>query len=360
MTIILLLMVLFLILFLILKKTNSNQLETFVNYTKCNKLPVSKRVLEVLGKNNLQKNKNWELFLPCGYTHIEKELKRLPYLAKSQKVFAVEGCDKIASKYWLWKVLESKYGSQYTNFFPKTYASNKKGIVKLLRNHRNGVKYIAKKDLQRQTGLTIINDVSELKNVLSDGKNLVIQELLNNPFLVDKRKINFRIYFLITCKDNITKGYIHNNGFMYYTPKHFDYNSNHRDAHITTGYIDRAIYEKNPLTMEDFYKYLDKNGYNSNLLKNNLKNLFFNIMNAAKIPLCKNNKLKQGLRFQIFGADVAPDNMLNVKLIEINKGPDLGAKDKRDNLVKHSVVTDIFDIVGLVEKKQKNKFIRVM
>ena len=77
--------------------------------------------------------------------------------------------------------------------------------------------------------------------------------------------------------------------------------------------------------------------------------------------LCvKNNKLRQGLRFQIFGADVAPDNMLNVKLIEINKGPDLGAKDKRDNLVKHSVVTDIFDIVGLVEKKQKNKFIRVM
>ena len=50
----------------------------------------------------------------------------------------------------------------------------------------------------------------------------------------------------------------------------------------------------------------------------------------------------------------------SVKLIEINKGPDLGAKDKRDNLVKHSVVTDIFDIVGLVEKKQKNKFIRVM
>lgn len=83
MNIILLLIVLFLILFLILKKTNSSQRETFVNYTKCSKLPVSKRVLEVLGKNNLQKNKNWELFLPCGYTHIEKELKTLPYLEQN-------------------------------------------------------------------------------------------------------------------------------------------------------------------------------------------------------------------------------------------------------------------------------------
>jgi len=353
--------ILILILILILISNRSNrQTEQFLNYTKCNKYPPSKRLIEIIGKDNLFKNKNWELFLPCGYTNVEKELKTLPKLKFSQKVFAVEGCDKICSKYWLWKVLESKYGNQYTNYFPKTYSSNKAGIAELLKNHRKGNKYIAKKDVQRQTGLTIVHNIKDIKNILNDTKNLVIQELLNNPFLVDKRKINFRIYLLITCQNNITKGYIHNNGFMYYTPKYFDYNSNNKNAHITTGYIDRKVYEKNPLTLEDFYKYLNKNGYSSQLLKNNLKNLFSSIMSAAKKPLCNNNKLKKSLRFQIFGADVAPDNMLNVKLIEINKGPDLASKDKRDNRVKHSIVTDIFDIVGLVEQKAKNKFIRVL
>ena len=345
-------------LFFIMKK--SNDIENFVNYSKCSRMPVNKRLIEVFGKNNLNKSKDWNLFLPCGYTNVEKELKNLSNINSNQKIFAVEGCDKIASKYWLWKVLEARYGNLYTNYFPKTYSSNKLGISKLLKNHREGNKYIAKKDIQRQTGLTIIHNIDRIKSVLSDNKNLVIQELLNNPFLVDKRKINFRIYFLITCKNNITKGYIHDNGFMYYTPKYFSYNSNDKDAHITTGYIDRKVYQKNPLTMEDFYKYLDKNGYSSKLLKHNLRNLFLNVMKAVKEPICKNKDLKKGLRFQIFGADVAPDNLLNVKLIEINKGPDLGAKDKRDNLVKHSVVTDIFDIVGLVKKQQENKFIRVM
>ena len=110
---------------------------------------------------------------------------------------------------------------------------------------------------------------------------------------------------------------------MYYTPKYFNYKSKDKDSHITTGYIDRKVYSKNPLTLYDFYKYLDKNGYNSKLLKDNIKNLFYNIMNALKEPICNNKNLKNTVRFQIFGADVAPDNLLNVKLIEINKGPDL-------------------------------------
>ena len=202
--------------------------------------------------------------------------------------------------------------------------------------------------------------MKKLNNVLVDHKNLVVQELLNNPFLVDKRKINLRVYFLITCQDNDTRGYIHTNGFMYYTAAHFNYDSVNNAAHITTGYIDRSVYEKNPLTIEEFYKYLDKNGYNSELLKSNIKGLFGNIMGAVKAPLCNNKKLKKSMRFQIFGADVAPDNTLNVKLIEINKGPDLGSKSARDNAIKQEVVKDIFDIVGLVKKKTDNKFIRVM
>ena len=44
---------------------------------------------------------------------------------------------------------------------------------------------------------------------------------------------------------------------MYYTKKHFIKNNNTLDNHVTTGYVERSVYTENPLTHEDFKKYLD-------------------------------------------------------------------------------------------------------
>ena len=82
-------------------------------------------------------------------------------------------------------------------------------------------------------------------------------------------------------------------------------------------------------------------------------------MKAANIPICNTKSLDNNVRFQLFGADVAPDNNLEVKLIEINKGPDLGAKDNKDNQVKDKVVRDVFDITGLIRGKTFNEFIKI-
>jgi len=49
---------------------------------------------------------------------------------------------------------------------------------------------------------------------------------------------------------------------LYYTPNKFNYESNDKNCHITSGYVDGKIYEENPLTLRDFYKYLDQNGHN--------------------------------------------------------------------------------------------------
>jgi hypothetical protein len=49
---------------------------------------------------------------------------------------------------------------------------------------------------------------------------------------------------------------------------------------------------------------------------------------------------------------VAPDDRLGAKIIEVNKGPDLGFKDKRDAEVKLKVAHDIFNKIGVSELKQ--------
>ena len=66
--------------------------------------------------------------------------------------------------------------------------------------------------------------------------------------------------------------------------------------------------------------------------------------------------IKSNLTFQLFGADVAPDENLNVHLIEVNKGPDMSAKDDRDRDVKYNVLEDIFEKIGVINYKKNNGF----
>ena len=75
--------------------------------------------------------------------------------------------------------------------------------------------------------------------------------------------------------------------------------------------------------------------------------------------ICMNDKIKKNISFQLFGADIALSDTLVPKLMEINKGPDLGAKDIRDSEVKHSVVTDMFKVIKIINDDDHN-FIQVL
>ena len=148
---------------------------------------------------------------------------------------------------------------------------------------------------------------------------------------------------------------------MYYAPKKFNYQSSDKDVHITTGYIDRKMYETNPLSIDDFNTYLLNNRYDLSEFHKNVVELFTNILTALQIPICNSNKFKKGTAFQLFGCDIAPDKDLGVKLIEINKGPDLDAKSGRDNEIKNEVSLDLLETVGLIQQgTKKNRFLKIL
>ena len=198
---------------------------------------------------------------------------------------------------------------------------------------------------------------------MTSSKYDIVQELLPDPLLVNGRKVNLRIYFLVVSKNLKKSFYIHNNGFIYYTRKHYNKDLLEFDYHITTGYIDRKVYEENPLTHKDLYVWLDQNGYNSETLKINIQGLMRMVSSAINSHLCKKQNLKNGITFQLFGCDVAPDKNLECKLIEINKGPDMGFKDDRDGNLKKDVMGSIFNLLDLDpdmrNKKYDGHFIKV-
>ena len=84
-------------------------------------------------------------------------------------------------------------------------------------------------------------------------------------------------------------------------------------------------------------------------------------MEAISKKICKNSKLDNHLRFQLFGCDLAPTADLEASLMEINKGPDLGAKDPRDREVKLRVQQDIFKMVDPSDNEDPldTRFVRI-
>lgn len=214
-------------------------------------------------------------------------------------------------------------------------------------------------------GLKITKKLDEMLNGSKDGY-VIAQELLQDPYTVDGRKINMRIYLLLVCRNNEISAYAHKEGFMYYTKDKFITNSTEDGPNITTGYIDRKVYEVNPLTLGDFRKYLDnqsrvltdnekdymeQNICLSSLVFNRIYDLLRKLVIAVQHTVCVNSHLKSNITFQLFGVDIALNNKLEPQLMEINKGPDLGTKDKRDGDIKYGVVTDVFKILKVVSPK---------
>ena len=160
---------------------------------------------------------------------------------------------------------------------------------------------------------------------------------------------------------------------MYYTAELFKKNSTDSKVNITTGYIDRKIYQENPLTHSDLKLYLDSDrqyneteqiliNHNKNISEyvfNNIYNLIKDIFTVFFDKIGNGKKLYKNTKFQLFGCDVAIDEKLNAKIMEINKGPDLGAKDLRDSKLKHNLVRDIFKTVGLINNDDANAFVQI-
>ena len=315
-------------------------------------------------KINETNKDDWVIYFPCTYNNVYKEIKKIKPTKKDQRIFVVNNSEEMSSKSHLWKNLVAKYGRDKAKLLsPLSYVLNDKNDMKLFEKEydKNQI-YIMKKNIQRQEGLKITND----KNVILDGSKenyVVVQELLQDPYIVKGRKTNMRFYVLLLCHNNEISAYVHNEGFIYYTKMPFKKQSLKWGHNITTGYIERWIYNINPLTHEDFRNYLDDKNRQlipkeqeivdndnkiSKIVFDRIYDLIKNVIYAMDNKICKGSQLQNFITFQLFGFDIAVDENLYPKVIEVNVGPNLKSHDTRDSKIKHKVVKDIFKTIKVV------------
>ena len=331
---------------------------------------------EALVKNNFKKTDKLveaSLIMPCTYETTDKEIEEIKrnnisrnIYGENVRIFMLKNTDYLVSKIVLWIVIKNYYGAtEAAKIMPYTWNLNsKEDINDFKQNFVKDKLYIVKNNTQRQEGLLILDNLENIIN--SNNKYLLVQELLQDPYLINGRKINLRVYclFIRNCKGSI-KICIYKDGFMYYTPDLFQKNTKEFSKNITTGYVDRKVYQENPLTHDDFRTYLDSNR-NLSQIENNIINkniklseyIFTQIYDLLKSVFYIYTNLLSiedlGIGFQLYGADIAINDNLNPSLMEINKGPDLTAKDGRDKELKLKLSEDILKSVGLLPNINNN------
>jgi hypothetical protein len=320
------------------------------------------------------------LIVPCSYESTEKEIDDLKTEGISEniygdgvRIFMLNNTDHMVSKLALWKYLKSKYGEMdASGMIPYTWdLTTSEGVNKFKKDFDKNKLYITKNNRQRQEGITIHNSLQGVLDARDQA--ILVQELLQDPYLVNGRKINLRVYVLVV-RDNYgnVKILIYKDGFMYYTKELFKKNQLSFDYNITTGYVEREIYEQNPLTHMDFRKFLDskrklsktekyikKNYPNVKLSSHVFSQIYKLLINIFQTYENTVGTKTDGIGFQLYGTDIAIDEDLNPMIMEINKGPDLTGKDVRDTKLKVNMGKDILKSVGLLENK-KNKFLTAL
>lgn len=266
---------------------------------------------------------------------IEQDLQKIKYHKNLKYVFAFQGLDTLANKKIFTQTL-NKNGLQ--EYIPKTWLLNdEKEIKQYLGDSSKQNIIILKNNAQQQKGLNIINSWDDKAEY--SKKYVIAQELLQNPLLIAGHKINIRIYLMIFIQNGEIKTFFFNNGFIYYAPSKWRYNTTLADVNITTGLGDRKLYEENPLTYQDLKNVLKQNEFDT--LQKNLYTLMKNVIGVYKDNLVKKNSNKKNITYaHVMGCDIAPESDYKVKIMEINKGPDLRFKDVRDKEVKQNLCTD--------------------
>ena len=346
---------------------NDNLNEDFGNIDQphCNwsKTSILKEAMDNVGVDKK------DFYIPCSYNTCETDAKIFEDTSEGVKLFLIDGCDYIASKFALWEILRIQYKDEATKYMPKTFLLNKPNDVAQFTDHYNknlekrpDQMYVLKNYEQRQEGIKLTRDLNEILDGYKNGWYLA-QDYIYNPYIISNRKINLRYYLLVVCNGDTIEGYLHQDGFVYYTKEDYDENDMSFDKHITTGYVDRKIYDENPLTLANFRQYLKYKDPDSVVLWNkNAKSLMNRTVLALSSKICQNKKISSYFRFQLFGCDLAPSANLDAMLMEINKGPDMGAKDKRDHAIKLKVQEDIFKLIRYKNKESNEngtRFIKI-
>ena len=203
--------------------------------------------------------------------------------------------------------------------------------------------YILKKNIDRKEGLKIFK-IKEKENLIdlyetyNNEDYKIVQEYEKNQYLYQNKIVILRVYLLIVRQGNSLK-FIKQKWIKCLYSK-YDYNLKNIKSMISDSTFNSPNFPKNlkELFMDNDIIY--------NNINQQINDIFFKIKNASKDLLTNNNILNNCVLFQLYGCDFVIDNNLNVRLLEINKNPNLiNNFNKEEENIKKNMINDIYSYI---------------
>lgn len=244
---------------------------------------------------------------------------------------------------------------------------------------KRGRTYIIKPDNSCQgKGIYLTQNLESVK--LDFNQGLVAQTYLKNPYLLDGKKFDLRVYVLVTGCDPL-RIYVHQEGLVRLCCTPYARTSDDNIGNTTMHLTNYAVNVKSPLFEENkdptdihdghkrsmrlFLKLLAEEGKDVVSILAKMDDLIIKTLISVQPSIahvnysCQPEDVENIQSFEILGFDILLDSKLNPWLLEVNHAPSFGTDSELDKQVKHAVIGDALKLVNIKRKaaaaKMNNK-----
>jgi len=254
-------------------------------------------------------------------------------------------------------------------FFPKTWVLPKdfSNFSKYSKQHED-VTYIVKPAMLSQgKGIFLTKDSNDINQV----SNSVVQEYMENPFLVDNLKFDIRLYVFVTSVDPL-RIYLFDEGLVRFATEEYQKptveNMKNIYIHLTNYSVNKknknfAFNDKNDnkghkRSLKAFWGSLKEMGIETDLIQEEIKDIIVKTFMTVQPQLSHDYKswisddLDGTNCFEILGFDIMIDDNLDPFLIEINHAPAFGTDSNLDFKIKSKLLTDSFRMLNMSVKRK--------
>lgn len=208
-------------------------------------------------------------------------------------------------------------------------------------------------------GIFLINKLSQIKKWSRDGAKLnpmphtkevyVISRYIENPLLIGGKKFDLRLYVLVTSFRPL-KAYMYQLGFCRFCTVKYNASVHELDnmfVHLTNVSIQKHGDEYNDShggkwTVDNLRLYLEstRGKEATDTLFDDMHWVIVHSLKAVQNVIASDRHC-----FECYGYDIIIDTNLKPWLIEVNASPSVAFTTPSDRVMKHSLVSDIINIV---------------
>ncbi|KRW99818.1 hypothetical protein PPERSA_10937 [Pseudocohnilembus persalinus] len=337
---------------------------------------------EVIDLNKIQKKDHDDIEFDYKWTRNQKELNFDKFKQGKQIINHIKNLKKsLSDKNNLvsnLKEMDKKkmYNFDSNDFHFKTYIFNLKNEkynkqeTKFFQQEKDGIWITKNPYSSLGLGIQLFKNIDQLKQDIMDIKSTeldqddeeqinkvksysLVQKYLDNPLLINNKKVDFRVYVLIVSLDPLIV--LYQDGIIKSCIKEYDndfeeFDQNEAYKHLTNFSFSKThpqfqeLKEQLVMTKEDFENKLRQE---YNLTEEKLASMFEDRKKiAAYTTLAGKDKLVvQKGAYQLMGLDMMWDKDFNAKLIEVNTNTSLSNETKVYRQVMPQLVQSTLDLI---------------